>query len=98
MRRNHFRKTIPSISDTTFGELLDGIKAHHARRRRGAPARRSARFMLFAVLLRLKSAMPLRLMARLPSVDHVTLWRICATGIRLLANLFDQTVPQSSGA
>jgi len=57
--------------------------------RRGAPPRHSARFMVFAVLLRLRTALPLRLVARMLHMSHATLWRICNRGIRIMAEAFN---------
>jgi hypothetical protein len=58
------------------------------RRRRGAPLRRSLRFMLLVTLMRLRTALPLRLVARLCHIDHVTLWRYRNTVVAVLSDSF----------
>jgi hypothetical protein len=45
------------------------------RPRRGPPFRHRVRFMLFVALMRMRTALPLRVLARLFVIDHVTLWR-----------------------
>ena len=58
------------------------LAAHLGRMRRGPPFRHGARLVLLVALTRLRTALPLRLLARLFAVAHVTLWRrwrCCAT-------------------
>jgi hypothetical protein len=58
------------------------LTAHLARTRRGPPMRHAARFILLVTLMRLRTALPLRLLARLLAVAHVTLWRLPDGSIR----------------
>lgn len=45
--------------------------------------------MLFMALMRLRTALPLRLMAHLFAVAHVTLWRYCIRVVALLSGRFE---------
>ena len=45
--------------------------------------------MLFMALMRLRTALPLRLLARLFVSDHVTLWRCCNRVIEALSGMFE---------
>ena len=64
------------------------LSARLAKTRRGPPFRHAARFMLFMALMRLRTALPLRLMARLFVIDHVTLWRCCNRVVGVLSGMF----------
>jgi hypothetical protein len=48
--------------------------------------------MLLMTIMRMRTALPLRLMARLFVVDHVTLWRCCERVINTLAEMFEAPV------
>ena len=71
-------------------ELL--LFARLSRSRRGPPFRHAARFMLLVTLMRLRTALPLRLMARLFAVAHVTLWRYCNLVVSFLSDRFEGNV------
>lgn len=65
------------------------LMPHFDRVRRGPPFRHGIRFMLFMALMRMRTALPLRLMARLFFIDHVTLWRCCNLVIEALSEMFE---------
>jgi hypothetical protein len=65
------------------------LALHFERQRRGPPFRHGIRFMLIMALMRMRTALPPRLMARLFVVDHVTLWRCCNRVIEALAKMFE---------
>ncbi len=75
------------VNRATMRQMEHRLAAHLGRMRRGPPFRRDARFTLIIALMRPRTALPLRLMAKLFVVDHVTLWRWCNLVIGFSAGL-----------
>jgi hypothetical protein len=68
------------------------LRVHLSRSGRGRRLRGSARFLLLVTLMRLRTGMALRFIARLYRIDHVTLWRYCRDVTAFLAGRFDPTL------
>ncbi len=78
-----------AVGERTMQVMERCLAAHLARPRRGPPMRHAARFVLLVALMRLRTALPLRLLARLFLTDHVTLWRHCGLATRFLSGMFE---------
>ncbi len=88
MEINRLRRTFGAC-EATLRTMERHLAAHLARLRCGPPMRHALRFILLVPLMRLRTALPLRLLARLFATDHVTLWRYCGLVMRFLSSMFE---------
>jgi transposase len=63
--------------------------------RRGPKYRHSEIMVIQLALIRLRSALPLRLLATIFCINHVTLWRYCRMVIETLSQRFDQNIVEA---
>ncbi len=76
------------LNGKCFPKLERQLASHVGRVKRGPTYQRAARFMLFVTLMRLCTALPLRLIAGLFLLKYVTLWRYCNMVISYLSGEF----------
>src|SRR5690606_14259033 len=81
---------IQILSQTCYRQLLSYLRIKIMRLRRGRPFKYQLRKMCAAVLMRLRTGLPLRTIASLYGLSLATLWRWTNTFVGALAEAFER--------